>query len=294
MTDRFDSRKRESSSAPRRRPRYPGERFTLQSKLVGLALALAISACLVAVASRDTNAYFADANAGAFAGKLGSSPAECPYRLQPGTSKARRWDLKDGQSARVQPIAQNDSTGTLFLDFGEEVPQNSCASPDVFRVVSLVAEPRAVSFSVSGAVAAFVVEIRLKDRTSMLEGGATGSVYVKIRVPGDAQPGTYTGTLTVRVDGWTPDAHMLMTITVRDSSPGGEPAATPAAEPEPAPTITPSGDPAVTPSPTPTVAPSEDPAITPPTTPSATPSAAPTASPALTPETTGAGERSGV
>ena len=247
----------------------------------------------MAVASRDTNAYFTGVHTGRIGGTLGSTPAECPYRLQPGTSKARHWDLKDCQSARVQPIAQYDSAGALFLDFGEEVSASANASPDVFRIVSLVAEPRAVSFSVSGAAAAFVAEIRLKDRTSMLEGGATESVYVKVRVPSDAQPGTYSGTLTVHVDGWTPDAHMLVTITVRDLSLTGESAATPAATPAPAPTMTPGGDPAVMPSQTPTVAPSEDPADTPPGTPSATPTAAPTPPPTPASETKGSGGRSG-
>ena len=181
----------------------------------------------MAVASRDTNAYFTGAHTGRMGGTLGSSPAECPYSLQPGTSKARHWDLKDCQSARVQPIAQYDSRGTLFLDFGEEVPKNGNASPDVFRLVSLVAEPRAVSFTVSGAMAALVTEVRLRDGTSLLQGGATASVYVKIGVPGDAQPGDYSGTLTVHVDGWSVDPMLPMTITVRGTPPrghaGGEP-----------------------------------------------------------------------
>ena len=188
-----------------------------------------------------------------------------------GHLKARHWDLKDSQSARVLPIAQYDSTGALFLDFGEEVPKNGNASPDVFRLVSLVAEPRAVSFTVSGAIAALVTEVRLRDGTSILQGGATASVYVKIGVPGDAQAGDYSGTLTVHVDGWSVDPMLHMTITVRGTSP----AATPAASPTPA--ATPSEEPSAAPSEAPTAAPSADPTITPPPTPPATPAATPVA-----------------
>ena len=251
-------------------------------RLLALALALAASACLTAVASRDTNAYFTNVYTGRMGGTLGSSSAECPYRLSPGTSKARHWNLNDVQHPRVLPIAQYDSSGTLFLDFGEEGPGNSNASPDVFRLVSLVTDPRAVRFSVSGQMAAFVTEVRLKDGGFALPEGATESVYVKLAVPHDAQLGTYSGTLTVHVDGWDLDTHVPMMITVRRTSPGGTSAATPAATPAPASTITPSEDPAVTPSPTPTVAPSENPATTPPATPLATPTAAP--APTLTSE----------
>ena len=152
-----------------------------------------MSACLVAVASRDTNAYFAGANSGAFTGTLGSSPTECPYCLEPGTSKARHWDHKDSQSERVLPIAQYNSEGALFLDFGEEVPGNSNASPDVFRFVSLVTDSRAVSFSVTGAISALVTEVRLRDGTFMLQGRVKESVYVKIGVPDDTGPGAYQG-----------------------------------------------------------------------------------------------------
>ena len=202
-------------------------------------------------------------------------PTECPYRLEPGASKARHWDLEDSQPARVQPIAQYDSTGTLFLDFGEEVPHNSNASPDVFRLVSLVAEPRAVSFSVSGAMAAFVTDVRLKDGASVLQGGAIESVFVKIGVPDDAQPGTYTGTLTVHVDGWTPDVQLPMTITVRGASPAVIPTVTPEATPAPIPastptadpTATPTADPTATPTPAPSPASTEDPGPTPTSTP---------------------------
>jgi len=190
----------------------------------------------------------------------GTWASQCPYALQTGTSKARHWDLKDSQPARVLPIAQYDSAGAMLLDFGDEEPRDSNASPDVFRLVSLVAEPRAVSFSVSGAMAAFVTDVRLKGGASVLQGGARESVYVKIGVPADSLPGDYSGTLTVHVDGWTPDAQLPMTITVRGASPvtpAVTPAATPTAEPTSTATATPSPSPSPSsaPAPAPTEAP---------------------------------------
>ena len=191
----------------------------------------------------------------------GTWASQCPYGLQPGTSKARHWDLKDSQAARVLPIAQYDSTGALLLDFGDEEPHNRNASPDVIRLVSLVAESCAVSFSVSGAMNAFVTDVRLQDGASVLQGGATESVYVKIGVPGDALPGDYSGTLTVHVGGWTPDAQLPMMITVRGAAPV-IPAVTPPATPTVEPTATAPATPSPSPSSVPAPAPPQAPFVT--------------------------------
>jgi hypothetical protein len=226
-------------------------RFATKMKIIGLGLALVVTGGLTAVATRDTNAYFSDTKPGVFTGTLGPGTAQCPYFLEPGTSKARHWDSKGCQRARVLPIAQYDSSGALFLDFGDEVRQNSNASPDVFRLVSLVDEPRAVTFSVTGPMAAFVTVVRLSNCTSgVLQGHATESVYIKIRVPDHAQPGTYTGTLTVHVDGWAADAQVPMTISVRSTEPKDRSAP---ARPRPLPrrstTSTPTQTPCTTPTP---------------------------------------------
>jgi cell division septation protein DedD len=260
MTDPLEKRTRKRRHARHAKRRGFAVRFTPKVKLLGLALALMLTACLTAVAARGTNAYFSDTKSGTMTGTLGSWGATAPYRLQAGTSKARHWDLKGSQRARVLPIAQYDSTGVLFLDFGEEVRHNSNASPDVFRLVSLVDEPRAVSFSVSGSMAAFVTVVRLRDGTSgILQGRATESVYIKISVPDDVQPGDYSGTLTVHVDGWPSDAQLHMIITVRATSAEqlslpatSEPAPSPPATMAPAETPTPTAAPsASTPAPTP-------------------------------------------
>ena len=246
-------------------------------RLPALALALAASACLLAVASRDTNAYFTNVHTGRMGGTLASASAKCPYRLDHGASKARHWDSKDVQHPRVLPIAQCDSAGALYLDFGEEVPGNSSASPDVFRFVSLVTDPRAVSFSVNGAMAAFVTEVRLKDGGFALPGGATESVYVKVAVPHGVQLGDYSGTLTVHVAGCSPDVQLRMIITVRDTSPAAtRPAATPAATPAGTPAATPVATPAATPTAPPTAVPTATPTPASTGTPGPTPLATPT------------------
>lgn len=139
-----------------------------------------------------------------------------PFKLCPGTSKARHWEIKDIQPARVLPIAQLTADGDLYLDFGDEVRNNSNASPDVFRIVSLTSEPRDVTFEVSGSMAAFVTDVHLCDPTpGILEGDATESVYIKIHLPNDAELTTYTGTLTVIVEGWETEIEIPMMIRVR-------------------------------------------------------------------------------
>jgi hypothetical protein len=195
-------------------------RFAVKMKLLCLVLALVATACLAAVASQGTDAYFSDTKSGAMTGTLGVWANQVPYRLEAGTSKARHWEPKGCRPAHVLPIAQFDPSGVMSLDFGDEVRHNSNASPDVFRVVSLVDQSRTVTFKVSGPISAFVTEVRLGDgKSRVLKGKATASVYIKICVPERAHTGTYTGTLTVHVDGWTTDAQLHMTITVRSSEP---------------------------------------------------------------------------
>ena len=253
-------------------------RFTIKLKLLGIALALTVGACLIAVASRDTNAYFTDVHTGTMGGTSGSSTSECPYRLDPGTSKAQHWDAKVCQEARVLPIAQHDSSGALFLDFGDVVVRNGNCSPDVFRMVSLVDESRSVTFRVTGQIAAFVTLVRLDGRTAgVLKGRATESVFIKICVPDHARPGRYSGTLTLHVDGWTDDAQLHLTIDVRSKKPAHRsapnrhravprkstprPTQTPCTAAAPAAASTPAST--QTPAPTATPAPTSAPAPTP-------------------------------
>jgi hypothetical protein len=247
-------------------------RSTLRLKLVGLALALAASASLVAVASRDSGAYFSDVHMGAMTGTLASAPGACPYRLGPGCSKAERWEDKGCRQTQWSPIATAQPGGGLRLDFGDAIRCQRTTWPDVFRLVSLVSAPHAVSFSVSGPIAAFVTEAHLQNGAAILPAGATASVLITVSVPPRARIGTYAGTLTVHVAGWSHDAELPLTITVCVAGPH--------AKPTPMPTPTPSCTLSTVPKPSPscTTTPSPTPSGTPSTSPSASckPSTSPT------------------
>ncbi len=195
-------------------------RSTVKLKLLGLAVALAASASLVAVASRTTNAYFSDTISGTMTGTLGSGTAACPYRLALGTSKACQWDVKHCQPQRPLSIAQYDSKGAMFLNFGDQVRNESDAFSDVFRIVSLVPDDRLVTFKVTGTIAMLVGDVHLTNsKSTVLKAGTTQSVYVKISVPARVTPGNYTGTLTVQVSGWTGNSQLPMAVTVRSNAP---------------------------------------------------------------------------
>lgn len=238
---------------------------TVKLKLLGLALALAAGAGLVAAASRDTNAYFSDTQFGTFTGTLGTTTPKCPYRLAPGTCKAQHWGGKGCQQTQWLPIAAAQPGCGLRLDFGNALRRQSTIWPDVFRLVSLVSAPHAVSFSISGPMAAFVTAVHLQNGTSVLPGGATASVLISVSVPARARVGTYAGTLSVHVAGWSPDAQLPLTITICAKGPQGKP------------TPTPSCTPSTTPKPSPSCSTSTSP------TPSCKPSTSPTAVKSPTP-----------
>jgi hypothetical protein len=252
-------------------------RSTLVMKLSGLCLALAVSAALVAVASHDTNSYFVDMHVGTMTGALASAPAACPYRLEPGASRAEHWGSKGCQQAQWLPIAVAQPGGGLRLDFGDALRRQSTIWPDVFRLVSLVSAPHAVSFSVSGPIAAFVTAVRLQNSASLLPGGATASVLISVCVPARARIGTYVGTLSVHVAGWSPDARLPLTITVCDKGPQEKPTPTPSCTPSTTPKPSPSCSTST--SPTPSCKPSTSPS------PSCKPSTSPTPAKSPTPGT---------
>ena len=106
--------------------------------------------------------------------------------------KPAGWNNKDSQSERVLPIAQYNSEGALFLDFGEEVPGNSNAWADVFRFVFAGHRFACRGLRRTGAISALVTEVRLRDGTFMLAGRAKENIsHVKIGVPDDTGPGAY-------------------------------------------------------------------------------------------------------
>jgi hypothetical protein len=228
---------------------------TRKLRLVMIALALAVSAALVAVASHDTNAYFSDVHAGTMGGTLASAPATCSYRLEPGASKAEYWGSKGCQQARWLPIAAAQPGCGLRLDFGDAVRRQSTTWPDVLRLASLVSVPHAVSFSVSGPIAAFITGVHLQNGTSVLPGGATASVLISVSVPARARIGIYAGTLTVHVEGWSPDARLPLTITICANGPQEKPRPAPSCttstSPLPSPSCKPSTSPTPAKSPTP-------------------------------------------
>ena len=92
--------------------------------------------------------------------------------------------------------------------------------PDVLRLVSVVGDPRTVTFRVSGPMSAFVTAVRLGNGTSgVLAGRVTQSVSVDLSVSGHTRPGRYAGTLTVHVSGWATDARLCMIVCVCEKGP---------------------------------------------------------------------------
>ena len=249
--------------------------MTTRMKTFVLGLVLALSVCLVAATSHDTNAYLTDAQSGTLTGTLASG---CnPYRLCLGTAEAKHWDGSACGSYRYQLISQCDKTSALSLDFGDALCGQQTAWPDVFRLVSLVSDPRKVSFTTSGPIAAFVTAVRLDcGASSTLAGHATAKVYVAVSVPSCARPGEYTGTLVIHVAGSPKDTQVPMVMCVlsnrrtrKAAPPGRQPSPRPSAisTVTPLPSATPRP---ATPAPSPSVSPS-------------TPAPGPTATPTPTP-----------
>jgi len=215
MSEHIDNQ--QSGADQRRACQRSGTRSTVRTKILVLAFALVVTACLVAISGGDTGAYFSDTKSGVMTGTLGTWSSS-PYRLAPGTSKARHWDVKRCQPERLLRIAQYDSSDALFLDFGDAVRGESHAWSDVFRITSMVDDDRAVTFSVTGAMKAFITDIHLRNsRAGVLKSRAMERVYVQIRVPARAKPGDYSGTLTVHVSGWEQDAKLRTVVSVRSN-----------------------------------------------------------------------------
>ena len=139
----------------------------IKAKLIVLALALALSALLMARAAGTTNAYFTDTQAGTISGTLGQWSAR--WTLEPGTSKAHH--AADLKSSHLEPIARLDGDGQLFLDFGDEVAGNSNSSPDVFRIVSHDSADHIISFSCEGDIAVMIDGVELSGHSPVLHHG---------------------------------------------------------------------------------------------------------------------------
>lgn len=190
----------------------------IKFKLMALALALVLSAVLMARAASTTGAYFSDTKAGVITGTLGNWAPSCT--LEPGTSKARHWDDTDPDTPHVQPIAQLHAEGQLYLDFGDETAGNSNSSPDVFRVVSHDTLDRAISFAVEGDMSLMIATVELDKHGDILAAGAARSVRVKLGIPKSAVPGEYSGELVISVEG-SGELLVPMVVTVRRQK--GEP-----------------------------------------------------------------------
>jgi hypothetical protein len=248
----------------------------IKAKLIVLAIALVLSAVLMARAVGTTSAYFSDTKTGALSGTLGQCSSL--WTLEPGASKARHGS--DSRCSRLLPIARLDSEGSLFLDFGDEVPGNSNSSPDVFRIVSHASVDAAVSFAIDGDIAPLIDAVELSGHTAVLRAGRTTSVRVKLRVPRGAHAGEYRGDLVLSVNG-VEALRVPMTLNVQHRGRGGAfrvvpldeaPRPQPHVAPSPSANVTPSAEPG-SPSPSPSatvVAPTPKPTATP--TPQASPS----------------------
>jgi hypothetical protein len=181
-------------------------------------LSAALSSCLLAAGSGSTGAYFTDTRSGSITGMYATSEPPKPialYRLEAGTSKALRRSCGEDRHGHEAPIARVGPSGALLLDFGETRPGGGETMSDVFRLVSLTDRPHVVTFHVTGPISEFVTEVRMgAGRPFVLDGGHTERVSMVVRVPDHADPGVYTGTLIVHVQGLQGDAEVPMTITV--------------------------------------------------------------------------------
>lgn len=192
--------------------------------------------------------------------------------VSPGDSRAIHWS--DCAPTRPLPIASRDEHGEIALDFGDALTGTCRTWTDVLRVTSAAPEPLRLSFSVDGAIAAFVGRVWLARGASAdrLDPDETRSIGVRLAVPPNAAPGTYDGTLTVAVAGGTERHTFPMTLRVlcEKPRPSPGPSCSPSASPDAAdePTPVPSASPSISPSPS--CSPTDTPS------PSPSPSAAPT------------------
>lgn len=190
-----------------------------------LILSLALSACMVASGSRSSGAYFTDSQPGTITGTYARLDPPAPtvlYRLEAGGSKELHWGPGTDEPASGDPIARFDAAEAMLLDFGEAPAGHGDSRPDVFRLISVVEDPRIVTLGVTGAMADFVTEVRLGNgKSRVLDAYATERIYFQIRITDDAPVGVYSGTVSVHVQGWADDVLLPMTITVCDKKGNG-------------------------------------------------------------------------
>lgn len=227
--------------------------------VTSVVLAVALAAATAAIAWWTSTATIS--------GNLISTGSwtECAS-LDPGTSTAVHWYTRKRRAFyHVLPIAGIDSSGSISLDFGDVVPRNSNASPDVFRVTGGCQRTFTVTFSLEGAAAGLISTVRFADDDTLtVSPGQTRSVYIKLNIPKTAL-GEYRGTLVMAVDGTSERHELPMLITVRTAPRAAEwtllgaatPMPTTSGEPEtpastsPSPSAEPSSSPWSPPSPSP-------------------------------------------
>jgi hypothetical protein len=146
----------------------------------------------------------------------------------------------------------------------------------VLRVSSAAPESLRLSFSVDGALAAFVGRVWLARGASpdRLDPNETRSIAVRLAVPQGVSPGTYAGTLTVAVAGGTEghDFAMMLNVLERPPRPSPRPSCSPSSSPDtadvPSPLPSPDDSPSASPSPSCSPSPSPSPSPSAPPTPS--------------------------
>jgi hypothetical protein len=212
----------------------------------------------------------------------------------PGGSRAIHWP--DCQPAQLLPVASCDDDGAIELDFGDVLTGTHRNWPDVLRVTSIAAEPLHLVFTVDGAAAPFIGQVRLLRGGSVdvLDPEGTRSLAVRLAVPADTAPGSYTGTLSVTVAGVAERHDFPVTLSVlrERPQPSPSPSCSPSAEPDPDEAPTPAASPsestpsAPSPSPDPSGAPSPSPS------PSGADAASPSPEPSPSPSPSGPGDAS--
>ena len=97
--------------------------------------------------------------------------------LDPGKSTAVHWYARKKRVFyHVLPIATAEGAGGISLDFGDVVPHNANASPDVFRVTGACQRTLTVAFSVEGAAAGLISTVRFAEDYSLtVDAGQTAA-----------------------------------------------------------------------------------------------------------------------
>ena len=163
-----------------------------------------------------TEAYFVTAsNSIGFSISTGTwGPTQPNLTLSPGTSTATRQD----HCPVVFPIASQEPSGKLTLDFGELNPGDCTDWTDVFRIENAGAQDAHVNVGADGAIKPWISALTLGGNSppATIAAGAqqAAAVAIKLQVPADTAPGNYAGTISVSTTdpSYSVDIHVTLTV----------------------------------------------------------------------------------